>query len=347
MTVFRYVGATTVFALAAPAAAAATEPACVGHDHLRRPPAAPPPPPPPPPPADLARCPGDGLVIGANGITVDLSRHTVAGTGAGAGLRLAGRRGVEDPGRHRHRLRARDRRARRRHRELGVEGVEVIRQPHGDRVHRVRRQHRGSIPLSANAVTGVLVFGSTSTRVLANRVADNAGNGIAVVGAIEDCYVSANDIRGAVRWAVDQHVDRNTSHPRRRERGDGVQVAGDGNVLAGNLVDGSVGGCEVAVTGYGARRALRHRQHPEGQRRHALRGRRWIAVAAPGTAFSGFQRLALQERGAGDQRRRRCARTWRQPRVGRRERRGPAGSGARRRGLPGARLSPNASAISS
>ncbi len=30
--------------------------------------------------ADLTNCPGDGLVIGANGITVDLNGHTIDGT---------------------------------------------------------------------------------------------------------------------------------------------------------------------------------------------------------------------------------------------------------------------------
>jgi large repetitive protein len=35
---------------------------------------------------DLSECPGDGLVIGATGITVDLNGHTLDGTGLGAGV---------------------------------------------------------------------------------------------------------------------------------------------------------------------------------------------------------------------------------------------------------------------
>jgi parallel beta-helix repeat protein len=39
-------------------------------------------------------CAGDGLIVGADGITVDLNGHTVAGSGAGLGITVRGRRGV-------------------------------------------------------------------------------------------------------------------------------------------------------------------------------------------------------------------------------------------------------------
>ncbi|MET7422478.1 hypothetical protein [Dactylosporangium sp. NPDC005555] len=40
-------------------------------------------------------CTGDGLIIGADGITVDLSGHTLRGSGTGAGITMAGRRAVK------------------------------------------------------------------------------------------------------------------------------------------------------------------------------------------------------------------------------------------------------------
>ncbi len=43
--------------------------------------------------SDLVNCPGDGVVIGASGITLDLAGHTIDGTGpgdAGHGVRNAG-----------------------------------------------------------------------------------------------------------------------------------------------------------------------------------------------------------------------------------------------------------------
>jgi parallel beta-helix repeat protein len=39
-------------------------------------------------------CTGNALIIGADGITIDLQRHTIAGTGTGAGLAISGRTGV-------------------------------------------------------------------------------------------------------------------------------------------------------------------------------------------------------------------------------------------------------------
>src|SRR4051812_22099025 len=87
MTVFRYVAALVLVALAAPAAAQATGRgvacgATITSDTKLR--------------ADLTNCPGNGLVIGADGITLDLGRHTIdgAGTEGSQGIKLAGRRGV-------------------------------------------------------------------------------------------------------------------------------------------------------------------------------------------------------------------------------------------------------------
>lgn len=45
--------------------------------------------------ADLGPCPGDGLVIGADGITLDLGKHTIEGSGVGTGVLLDGRSNVK------------------------------------------------------------------------------------------------------------------------------------------------------------------------------------------------------------------------------------------------------------
>jgi parallel beta-helix repeat protein len=44
--------------------------------------------------SDLLACPGDGLIIGAHGVTIDLNGHSLVGTGAGAGIRNDGFDGV-------------------------------------------------------------------------------------------------------------------------------------------------------------------------------------------------------------------------------------------------------------
>lgn len=43
---------------------------------------------------DLGPCPGDGLIAGADDITIDLGGYTISGTGTGAGVRVAQRTGV-------------------------------------------------------------------------------------------------------------------------------------------------------------------------------------------------------------------------------------------------------------
>ena len=43
---------------------------------------------------DLNNCAGNGLLAGANGITIDLNRHTIDGSGAGDGVTTNGHTGV-------------------------------------------------------------------------------------------------------------------------------------------------------------------------------------------------------------------------------------------------------------
>ena len=45
--------------------------------------------------ADLVNCPGNGVVIGADQVTLDLNGHTIDGRGAGSGVLASGRRDVE------------------------------------------------------------------------------------------------------------------------------------------------------------------------------------------------------------------------------------------------------------
>ena len=87
MTAFRYVIAPAMALLAVPATAGAHELACgatiTSSTKFR---------------ADLIDCPGDGLVVGADNITLDLARHTLDGSGTGVGIKLTGRRGVRITG---------------------------------------------------------------------------------------------------------------------------------------------------------------------------------------------------------------------------------------------------------
>ena len=52
-------------------------------------------------------CTGDGLVVGADGITIDLNGHTLAGLGTGVGIEVTGRTRRHHRRRHDHQLRGR------------------------------------------------------------------------------------------------------------------------------------------------------------------------------------------------------------------------------------------------
>ena len=230
MTFFRYVAALLFVALAAPAAAHAggRDVACgatITSDTKLR--------------ADLTNCPGDGLVIGADGITLDLGRRTIDGTGADGqrtGIRLAGRRGVTIKGgtvqefgaascstpptatgctgvtvrasaraRHQRAQRLRPQRLRRRR---------FDRQPDRDRDHRVDGQ-RGARQ-RARPTTRSPACSRSARRAHAsrrNRVAGNAGNGIAIVEGSTDNQVLANSVQGCETGLI---VDTVRPQPARR-----------------------------------------------------------------------------------------------------------------------------------
>jgi len=233
MTAFRYVGAAgALLALAAPAAARAAGPACgatiTSSVRLT---------------ADLRDCPADGLVIGADGITVDLNHHTIDGTGNGAGVRLTTR----------HAVRIKNGTIKEFARGIDslqgtgnvFEGLTSTANRSGIAVTESTGDTLRLNNLSRNTVTGALIFTSANTKVLGNRVYDNAGNGIAFVEGSTGNLASANDVRGAETGLIIDTSDRNTfalNHV--SQSGDGVLVAGDQNTVTGNIIDRAAG-CET------------------------------------------------------------------------------------------------------
>ena len=267
MTVFRYVAALVFLALAAPAAAQAggrDKVACgatITSDTKLR--------------ADLTNCPGDGLVIGANGITLDLGRRTIDGTGAegSQGIRLNGRRGVKikngtvqefavgvgldgsdsnrlqwltvraNGGRGVNALNGSDRNLFEAVHSTGNATGIAITASEGNVV-------RHSAP-AGNQITGVLLFGATQTRIEHNRVTGNAGNGIVIVEGSNENRVLANAVEGGEAGLVVDTSDRNLLALNKiTGSGDGVYLAGNANTIAANVIDRSGGPCETCL-GYG------------------------------------------------------------------------------------------------
>ena len=267
MTAFRYVIAPAMgMLLAVPATSQASGVACgstiTSHTKLR---------------ADLSNCPGDGLVIGASGITLDLGKRTIDGRGTGVGIRLAGHRNVTIKGGTVREFAtgvALSDTTGTRVKDLAVRAVpgraidvtggsgnafEDLTST-GNRTglaltDTTRNTVRGS-SFTHNAITGVLLFGATRNRVELNRFADNVGNGVAVVEGADGNTLAGNRVEGSQTGLIVDAAHENLltlNHV--TGAGDGVLIAGDRNTVAGNLVDRSVGGCEgcsgwgIGVTG--------------------------------------------------------------------------------------------------
>jgi parallel beta-helix repeat protein len=263
-TIFRRIGVATVLACALAPASAQAAPGCGGtitaSTTLR---------------ADLTGCPGDGLVIGADNLTLDLGRHTIAGTGTAgsAGIRLAGHHGVtirngivedfatgvalSEADRNRlQRLTLRDN-ARRAVDVTGSDGnVLDALSASGGRTGVVLTDAGGNVvrgsTFRGNPITGVLVVASARNRVERN-VVDGSSNGVAVVGGSERNAVIANAISHADSGVdLDEASHNAVAANRLKQNGDGILLSsGDENTIALNLVDTTFPECQTGPCGRG------------------------------------------------------------------------------------------------
>jgi parallel beta-helix repeat protein len=308
-TIFRRIGVATVLACALAPASAQAAPGCGGtitaSTTLR---------------GDLTGCSGDGLVVGADNLTLDLGRHTIAGTGANgsAGIRLAGHHGVtirngtvkdfaagvalSDADRNRlQRLVLQDNAGR------GVDArssdgnvfdglvaagnTTALALTEAD-----ANLVRGSV-FRGNPITGVLVIASARNRVQRNLV-DGSSNGVALVGGSERNSVFANAISGADSGIDLDEASRNAVLANRlKQNGDAILLSsGDGNTIALNLVDATFPECQTGPCGRGI--AI-DGGHDNTVKANAVRGAATdgIAVAA---AADGTRLLLNLATGAGD-----------------------------------------------
>jgi large repetitive protein len=203
---------------------------------------------------DLVNCPDNGIVIGADDITLDLNGHTVDGDGVlGCDEFYACDFGVDNTAGHggvtikdgsirqfatavvvfgadHNRLR----RLSSSHNVLG--GMLLVESP-GARIE------QNSI--SANGLTtdqaGLIVFGSSAVRIERNSVSDNGDIGMFLQG-VDDSRVERNWVSGNPEAGVILDGNRNeVSGNRGSKNGDGISVGGDGNTIVGNRVSDSFG----------------------------------------------------------------------------------------------------------
>ena len=127
--------------------------------------------------SDLTGCPGDGLVVAAAGVTVDLNDHRVSGTGLGAGIRVQ----APDVTVRRGTITGFDR------------GVSVVVDAVG--AARLRGLEIASNGRGVVLGTGFNATGPGSLALVNARVHDNAGAGVAASGWRFETVVRDSAIR--------------------------------------------------------------------------------------------------------------------------------------------------------
>ena len=199
--------------------------------------------------SDLVDCPGNGIVIGADDIALDLNGHTVAGDGVlGCDEFYACDFGVDNTGGYdgvtieNGSIRdfasavfvfdgsaARLRRLSASHNIL--RGLLVIASP-GARIARTSISRNGL----ATDQAGLIVFDSSDVRIERNTVSDNGDIGMFLVG-LGDSRIERNAVSGNPETGIGLDGSGNDiSRNRVTQNGEGISVGGDDNTVAGNDV---------------------------------------------------------------------------------------------------------------
>jgi parallel beta-helix repeat protein len=230
---------------------------------------------------DLNNCPGDGLVIGAPGITLDLNGHTLDGDAEPEGVGVNNGDGHDGVTVKNGAIREFD---------VGVSLPEVSR----NRLTGLRVFHNAilgmDLDFSDHSVIerssftgnganfegpGIFLIGSHQNRISHNVVARNGSNGLFQVdsndnGIVDNSFVANADSGLTIENSVDNrvrrnHVARNTfsgigidfadnnevSRNRVVANGDNMFVVGDGNTIVRNHVSDATGcpdGCGFGIS---------------------------------------------------------------------------------------------------
>ncbi|MGH9219859.1 MAG: right-handed parallel beta-helix repeat-containing protein [Vicinamibacterales bacterium] len=173
-------------------------------------------------------CPGTALVVGADGVRIDLAGHTIAGSGPGAGVLIVGRNGVWVSG---GRI------------EGFVAGVQV------NNSTGVVVKH---MTFTANGEGVDLQTGSRGATIKESSFFDHRARGVMMRAGSVDNTVKENTFTGnnlgvALNGTVDATVKENVMTAN-RAAGIRVNVPATGNLVAENTLDGSPAGIDFPVT---------------------------------------------------------------------------------------------------
>jgi parallel beta-helix repeat protein len=183
---------------------------------------------------DLLACAGDGLVIGAGGITVDLNGHLLQGTGLGAGVR--------NPGHH----------------DVTIRGGTIRNFDSGVLLSESQRNVVAGISFDQTELGGVHLNNADGSQVRDNHVNGFSGAAFHLTGGSSSNLVAGNAVAAGNGEAI--VVEGSSDHNRlegNRLSGSsdsGIRVDFSSNTtVVGNLV---AGGSDAAITMTGAPRSV-------------------------------------------------------------------------------------------
>jgi parallel beta-helix repeat protein len=183
---------------------------------------------------DLLACAGDGLVIGAGGITVDLNGHLVQGTGLGAGVR--------NPGHH----------------DVTIRGGTIRNFDSGVLLSETQRNVVAGNSFDQTELGGVHLSNADGSQVRDNHVIGFSGVAFHLTGGSSSNLVAGNAVAAGNGEAI--VVEGSSDH--NRLEGNGLSGSSDSGIrvdlssnttVVGNQV---AGGSDAAITMSGAPRSV-------------------------------------------------------------------------------------------
>ena len=177
-------------------------------------------------------CPGDGLIVAADGVGIDLNGYAIAGPGTGAGIDVTGRSGVS------------------------IRGGTITNFAVGVRVNTSTDLVIEDTEFAANLEGIDLQGGSIGNAIKGNTFRNSATRGIMLRGNVRENEIKGNTFIGnrvgiLVFGGVDNTLKNNTVSGSSLA-GIRLNVIATGNVLKDNIVRSNVVGIEFIVTPTGS-----------------------------------------------------------------------------------------------
>jgi parallel beta-helix repeat protein len=173
-------------------------------------------------------CPGTALIVGADGIRINLKGHTITGSGPGAGVLIVGRRGVWVVGGR-------------------IEGFIA-----GVQVNNSTGVVIKNMTFAANGEGVDLQTGARGATIKENSFFDHRARGVMMRAGSADNVVKENAFSGnnlgvALNGTVDATIKENVMTAN-RAAGVRVNVPATGNLVLENTIDGHPAGIDFPVT---------------------------------------------------------------------------------------------------